>query len=74
MKKWTWIGALALLIGAGYLGFQQYKNLHSRYHQRMARTDWRKPSHCMGAGSCGRSLRPTSAQRHPDCGRRFGRE
>ena len=25
MKKWTWIGALALLIGAGYLGFQQYK-------------------------------------------------
>gem|GEM_PF-4920233 len=25
MKKWTCIGALALLIGAGYLGFQQYK-------------------------------------------------
>ncbi len=25
MKKRTWIGALALLIGAGYLGFQQYK-------------------------------------------------
>jgi hypothetical protein len=25
MKKWKWIGALMLLIGAGYLGFQQYK-------------------------------------------------
>ena len=25
MKKRTWIGVLALLIGAGYLGFQQYK-------------------------------------------------
>ena len=25
MKKWKWIGAFALLIGAGYLGFQQYK-------------------------------------------------
>ncbi len=25
MKKRTWIGALVLLIGAGYLGFQQYK-------------------------------------------------
>ena len=25
MKKRTWIGALGLLIGAGYLGFQQYK-------------------------------------------------
>lgn len=25
MKKWIWIGALMLLIGAGYLGFQQYK-------------------------------------------------
>ena len=25
MKKLKWIGALALLVGAGYLGFQQYK-------------------------------------------------
>ena len=25
MKKWIWIGALMLLIGAGYLGFQHYK-------------------------------------------------
>jgi len=25
MRKWIWLGALLLLIGAGYLGFQHYK-------------------------------------------------
>jgi arylsulfatase A-like enzyme len=25
MRKWIWLGALLLLIGAGYLGFQRYK-------------------------------------------------
>jgi len=25
MRKWIWLGALLLLIGASYLGFQHYK-------------------------------------------------
>ena len=70
MKKWTWIGALALLIGAGYLGFQQYK-----IYIPGIISEWREPigenrpiAWAQGpavAPSLRRSLQCRASDRHP---------